>query len=454
MRNVLVIVHDFPPFGGGPVIRTHKFVKYLPEQGWRPIVLTLDQRYYRDTHSGSDLLAELSPEVAIHRSTAWRLSHAGREHLKARGSGNTVITSSGPRGGVTARLVRFKRWLYRTMLVQGDEAYAWLFPAWQAARRLLQQEPIDLIYTTSPPHPVQLLGAVLAWQSGLPWVADFRDGWTAMPFFRAGWAPRRWLDERLERLVLHRADRLIVTTAAVRDEFRALHGTSAAPITIIPNGFDPADFDPPALPPRRERFRIVYTGVMSWHRTPRFFFEALRRWLDAEPSLGQQVEVVLAGHLIAENESLIDEMGLDHLVRYAGMLPHAAAVDLIKSADLLLLLVIAANQGTALVPGKSYEYIASGRPVLSMVSESVVADLMRETGAGPVVDPHDVDGILAALRAAYAAWVEGAPWQGATPDAARRYNRRALTGDLAHLFDEVASSVRPAPARRDTERHG
>lgn len=440
MRNVLVIVQDFPPYGGGPVIRTHKFVKYLPENGWRPIVLTLDPRYYLDTGAGHDLLAELRPEVVIHRTRALRLSHASRERLKARGAKGTQLTSSGPRGGVTGRLVQWKRWLYRTLLTQGDEAYGWLIPALHGAHHLLYEHPIDLIYTTSPPHPVHLIGAMLAWQRGLPWVTDFRDGWTSMPFFRAGWVLRRWLDQQLERYVLSHADRIIVTTSAVGEEFRALHGTPLDRFQIIPNGFDSADFSVPAEPAHHERFRIVYTGVLSWDRTPRYFFEALARWQVEEPGLASCIEVVLAGHLFAENQAMIDEMGLNDLVSYRGMLPHMEAVHLMRSADLLLLIVIAEDQGTALIPGKSYEYIASGRPVLAMVSESVVADLIRESCAGFVVDPHDVDAILDHFRRAYAAWEAGMPWQGAAIESAHRYDRRTLAASLAKLFDAIVAS--------------
>jgi len=276
----------------------------------------------------------------------------------------------------------------------------WVPGAVAAARRLLRRQTFDAIVTTSAYESAHLVPLALG-RARVPWVADFRDGWTYHP-----WKPpfptraQRSLDARMERRVVRTAERVAAVELPVAEDFRARLGVDAA---HVPNGWDPqleaevAGAEPPPLVPGR--VSLVHTGKLSggWGRHPGTLFEAMARLYERDPALAERIQLVLAGRLDRDEQELIESLELGAMVRHVGQLSRAESMALQRSADALLLLT-SPNLVWEL-PGKFFEYLGAGRPILALADGNEAARMVAETGTGITVPPGDVAAIEDALAA-------------------------------------------------------
>ncbi len=284
------------------------------------------------------------------------------------------------------------------LLVPDSQLVSWSPGALRAIRERVRAGEIDCIITSSPPESSHLIALALG-RDRPAWLADFRDGWTFEP-----WRPppltmvHKRLDAWLERQVVSRADAVSVVAKALADDFRARFGVD---VTYLPGGWDSAFEANPggAGGPQLDagRLTLAYTGKL-WGppgRDPSALFEALRRVVTDEPALRERVELVIAGPLDRDQARRLEAFGLDTVVRHVGHLPRDQALALQREADVLVL-VTSGNRSN--VPGKVWEYLASGRPILALADGNEAARLIRETRTGLTVPPGDVDAAEAALR--------------------------------------------------------
>jgi glycosyltransferase involved in cell wall biosynthesis len=413
--KVLLVSMYFPPAGGGGVQRPLKLATHLPELGVETHVLAPDDPrwLHRDDVPVPD-------KAIVHR-----VRYVGPSGRKLAEDLHGV---TGLRRGVV-----HARALGRRLLVP-DENVTWNLTADRAAIRLIKREAIDVVITTSPPASVHLVGAVAKRATGVSWVADLRDSLVAHPHRRAeSWLVRakEWTAERVARHVARRADGIVAVSEAIADEARALE--PRGPVTTIANGSDFDDFD--GLEYRRgERFRITHTGSFFGKRDPRPFLTALAR-------SGLDVEARFVGDFRSADRAWARERGLDDRLQLLPYAPRREALMLQRDSDALLLLIPeAAGRGRGVLSGKVFEYLAAERPILALVPpDGAAADLIRETGAGVVVAPEDVDGIRDALTALEARWREGKLNGTPLSDEWReRLSRRARTEEYAAFLREVA----------------
>jgi glycosyltransferase involved in cell wall biosynthesis len=318
-----------------------------------------------------------------------------------------------------------------SVVVPDVAVVSWLPFALRAALGVSKHQAFDCVITTSPPQSAHVVGDVLKRRRGLPWIAELRDGWTFEPP-RADWplGQQRYLDERLERRLLRRADGVVAVTAPIVDDLRLRLGLSAE---LITNGFDPdevatrTDGRDPLLDGTRHSF--VHTGRMAvGGASPRPLLDALSL-LDAAAS--QRLEVVLAGPLTADELELAGAPGLEPLVRVVGSLDRKRALELQRAADTLLVV----TEGTtrrSVSTGKLFEYLAAGRPILVLGEETEAARIVAETRTGTATSATDPAEIAEALtQATEAATPE--------PDPAvlERYSWPALAAEYAALIESV-----------------
>ena len=257
----------------------------------------------------------------------------------------------------------------------------------------------DCVVSTSPPASSHLIGAALR-SLGTPWIADLRDGWTFDPP-RPPWPTRvqAVADAGLERAVLRRANRILAVTRPIASDLERRLGL---PATVITNGFDPderpAQIAPPLDPTRHS---LVHTGRMSVvGRSPTAFFQGLHDYLQRRPDGAQRLEVVLAGPVSAEQQTLLADERLEGLVRSVGSLERAETLALQRHADTLLVLAEGndVRPSRSIATGKLFEYLAAGRPVLVLGKDSEAARIVREAGAGVAARGDDSGVIASALE--------------------------------------------------------
>lgn len=382
--KVLLVSLYFPPAGGGGVQRPLKFATHLPALGIETHVLAPDDPKW--VHRDEDL--PVPTQAWVHR-----------------------VRFVGPQGGSLAEQLHGTRGLDRALvqarglgkrLLLPDENVTWNLTAIPAAIRIVREEGIDVVVTTSPPVSGHLVGAAVRRATGARWVADLRDSIVAHPHRRTESSLVRLKEKGVAgvaRVVARKADAIVAVSDAIAAEVRALH--PAGPIATIANGSDFDDFA--GLEYRRgERFRITHTGSFFGKRDPRPFLTALKE-------SGLDLAARFVGDFRSADREWAEQLALGDRLELVPYAPRRVALELQRDSEALLLLIPeAGGRGKGVLSGKVFEYLAAERPILAVVPpDGAAADLIRATGAGVVVAPDDVAGMAVALRDLHGRWQAG-----------------------------------------------
>ncbi|NJN66965.1 MAG: glycosyltransferase family 4 protein [Chloroflexaceae bacterium] len=338
---------------------------------------------------------------------------------------------------------RIQQW--RAKYFIPDQQIIWYPWAVWTARNLLRSMPIRLLYSTSTPETDHLVGLTLKRLTGLPWVADFRDGWMfeTIPFRHTS-SLRHAIESRLERAVVTAADHIITASDALADDFCQRYPQVAPRMTVITNGYDPDDF---AHIQRAEQrpptFRVVHTGTFSltrWNSSLEGLLTALSTMQSQQYPLMQDLDVTLVGELSATELETIRRSGVCASFSMIGSVPYPEALQHQVNAEVLLLIIPPGIVGMS--NNKVFEYLATGRPILALAQDTSLAGrLITNLGAGLVVAPDDVVGIQRALQTFHAQWKAGLLPTRVHP-AVAQFDRRELTRKLAAVFDRLLETGR------------
>ena len=436
MIRLLVVAYYFPPAGGAGVQRATKWVKYLPEMGIEPVVLTVREGAYphRDETMGREVAG-----AEVHRTAA--LDPFGLYGaLTGRSREQAVAERTGRVGDSPALAERFARWARGNVFIP-DARVGWVPFALAEARRIHRACPVDAVLTTGPPHSVHLTGRRLQRTLGIPWIADFRDPWTSMNYYQdlPMTAPVRAVDKRLEEGVLKSADAVLTVSPSLARQLDTDGGLPSGTVQVIHNGADEADFQGGDAV-RADAFVLAHIGSLYAARNPVALWEAVRE-LRAKGEL-ERLVLRLVGRVGPEVEDAAAETGAP--VERVPYVEHDEAIQEMTRAALLLLSIERFESPEAergVTTGKLYEYLASSRPVLALGPvDGDAAALLAETGGGTMRERDDVAGIAETLRRHYAAWNSGHPVPGAEWESVRPYSRREGTRRLASLVDELVAS--------------
>ena len=439
-KRVLVITYYWPPSGGAGVQRFLKFVKYFRDFGVDPIVLTCSNPTYPIVDES--LVGDVPDGVpVVHARTLEPFGVYSRMSGVPPEQAANPTTVLGSRDlGLTQRLAR---WLRANLFVP-DARAGWVPFALHKARKIVRQYNIDTVVTTGPPHSTHFIGKALKKRTGVQWIADFRDPWTDIHYNRA--LPRtrltRWLDTRLEKKILLHADEITVTAPGTARYFsrrvdRKYH--------TIPNGFDPDDFsDPedartPAAGGTGHPFCIRHVGSITETSVP----AGLLRVLSRLPESDIRLECIGATHPEVRNQAARLELGARLTIH--PYVPHREATALMQQADLNLVVVHRSDDSRILIPGKIYDYLKAGKPVLAIgPPDGDAAAIIRYCRMGVAFDYEDEEGLQQYLVRLMDAKNRGAGPSAITPDrqAIDEFSRTALTRRLAAL---VHGSPLPEP---------
>ena len=444
MKRLLIITYYWPPTGGSGVQRWVKFSKYLPEFGWQPVVYTPEnpEQLARDESLLADIPA-CAEVVKTHISEPYEIYR----RLTGGKQGQEVNPVNAQKKNWKQRL---SLWVRGNCFIP-DPRVGWVRPSVRFLKKYLEEHPVDAVVTTGPPQSVHLIGLGLKKALGLHWIADFRDPWTEMFYYKhlglSAAADRR--HRRLEQVVLDGADTVISVSPPVAADFQSKTKT---PVVLITNGFDESDFggtaaapaplsgpdaslvpDPARvngcagalpLPQKSEKFRLVHTGLFAADGNPINLWDALARRCEADPDFRARLEIRLAGKVDAAITDAIRARGLGANLVELGYLPHDETVREQRAADILLLPLRREPEYAKVLPGKIFEYLAARRPVLGIGQEDgAAATVLRDAGAGDMFDWDKQDELLAFLDAEH-------------PQTAgiEKYSRRALTAQLVDIL--------------------
>ena len=434
MRRVLVITYYWPPTGGSGVQRWLKFAKYLPSEGWQPVIYTpsnpeqlaVDESLLAEVPAGAEVLkTRIVEPYALYR----RLVGGGA----SRGAGVNPINSQ--RKSWKQRLML---WIRSNIFVP-DPRSGWVRPSVRYLTRYLKEHPVDVIVTTGPPQSVHLIGRGLHRRLGVPRVADFRDPWTRMFYFEnlplLPWVRRRHF--RQEQSVLDEATAVIAVTPRVQADFASRTST---PVHLITNGFDESDFAVELTPRTDGKFRIVHTGLLASDGNPLELWKALAGLCSESSDFAQRLEIRLAGKVDPEIVDAIVGAGLGAQLKLLGYLPHPESVAELRHADVILLPLRHGAEYSKVYPGKIFECMSAAATILGIgPADSAAAELLTATGTGVMfdwdADPSEFIRGVADSGAAASSSADAAMTPVAT------FSRRALTSRLVALLSAIINQA-------------
>lgn len=455
MKRVLIITYYWPPSGGSGVQRWLKFAKYLPQYGWEPVIYTPENP--EANAKDEALLKDVRPGTEVISTRIWEPYQFYKK-----------LTGKRDKKAIKANLIgssdtSFKHKL--SLFIRGnlfipDPRVFWVKPSVKFLKKYLKEHPVDAIISTGPPHSMHLIARKVAQATGIKWVADFRDPWTEIFYFKHLKLSRYAGNQhrRQEQGVMDNADRIIVVSRQMQENFKK---RTATPVEIITNGFDPDDFeDQPvqttagsetgasrsANPGNAAgRFMLVHTGIFVDNGNPGYLWEVLGEKAQADPAFGKELEIRLMGQADESVLQGVANAGLTENLVNMGYLSHTIVTRWQQAASVLLLPLRKEPESAAILTGKFFEYLASGSPILAF--GPVNGDLARslqETGSGTIVDFEDKAGIRKEIDRLYNLFKETRirAGQGVLPErnpnpGALKYSRKTLSGELATLLDNL-----------------
>jgi len=424
-QKVLIITYYWPPSGGAGVQRWLKFVKYLPHEHIQPYVLTVDPSDASYPVLDQSLLRDIAPDARVFRTKSREPYAIYQKMTRARHI---------PMGGFAndsnpSLLQRISRFIRGNFFLP-DPRRGWNKFAVAEASRLIREEHIQTIITTSPPHSSQLIGLTLKKRfAGLKWIADLRDPWTDIYYYDSLF-PTRWArkkDARYERDVLTSADEIIVVSQQLKRGFLSKAVIPPGKIKVIPNGYDPDDF-PGTTPSPPVEPVITFVGTITSDYPLDGLFDALS--LLGSQGLYPRVKFVGKQSLSIATE--VSRRGLSSQVIFTDYVEHACAVDIMRNSNVLLLVIPGVANNKAILTGKLFEYLAAQRPVLCLGPvDGDAAAILSECKAGSTFEYRDATGIAAFLFPFVSPPEGPSSWQ---PGPSDSYARPSLTRQLAAMI--------------------
>ncbi len=445
-----MVAYVFPPAGGAGVQRVTKFVKYLPEFGWDCSVLTVANP---SVPVFDDSLADEIPESTIIRRARTLEPGYAMKNVVSAGAASACQKQTG-------LLSKVKRCLKQTVrnagnaILQPDAQILWYPAAVKEGMKLLAEQPHDAIFVTAPPFSAFVIGAELSRRSGLPLVIDYRDEWGISNRYqenrqKSGLSHR--LQNRMQRRVLRQSSAVVATTRRSAESVArtATAAGSSPQVTAIYNGYDAADIGPATACVNEEagserKLRLAYVGTL-WNLTSiEPVVTALLRLSETAPEVAARIELVVAGRVTAEQDAILDRLQETSCsVTREGYVDHARAIEIMRSADAQCLLLSDVAEAERVVPAKTFEYLALQRPILSIVPQGEVSEILAGCPFAASFTPNDVTGIANYLkRRVEAECLAGLPANKPqtllTSDwSVSRFERRHLTGELAAVLNSA-----------------
>lgn len=427
MKKVLILTYYWPPAGGPGVQRVLKFAKYLPQFGWEPVILTVKNGEYPAIDES--LLQDIPENLKVYKTKTLEPFQFYKSLSNSKGKAIETYTLTEVNGSFMSKLFK---WIRLNLFIP-DARIGWKRYAYKEGVNIVKDLGIDLVFSSSPPHSLQLAAMKIAAKTGLPWVADFRDLWLDAFYIpteeQTHFAKTR--NAFLEKKVLQKASKVCTTSEEIKEDFLAK--LPSADVSVVYNGYDGSDFSE-IKNPKNKAFTIRYFGFISSGQNPLSLFNSLVTLRKVKPEVYSNIKVEFFGKVDGTVFKSIEEHDLKDCVSYMGYVSHSEVTKLMSSSDCLLLL-LPTSKYRGMVPGKLFEYMASKKEVLGIGDkESEVSRLLTDTECGEMFG-HDAD-ITEHLLSLYNSFVEGDDATSGT-DKVKRFSRQSQTQALAELFDKT-----------------
>lgn len=438
MKKVLIITYYWPPGGGAGVQRWLKFTKYLPQFGWTPVIYTpedgempvLDTSLEKDIPAGTEVIkTKIWEPYSLYK----KFIGAGKDEKI-----NTGFLTEKRKPGMAEQI---SVWLRGNLFIPDARCF-WIKPSVKYLTEYLQKIKIDAIISTGPPHSMHLIARELSQKFRLPWIADFRDPWTNIDYYKdlqlTSWADKK--HHKLEQQVVTDAARVIVVGHQMKMEFEEAFGRN---IDVITNGFDEDDVvNQLAVGSSRQGdtgFIIAHVGTLVRSRNPLALWKALSELMKSDADFARQLQIRLTGKVDLAVRNSLREFGLENNVTYIDYLPHSEVISEQQNASVLLLILNNTPNSKGILTGKMFEYLAAKRPILCVgPTDGDAAKIIEETNTGQTFNFDDESGITNHLQTIFNQFKNDNLT--VNSKSIEKYSRKSLTKDLVSILDEVTET--------------
>jgi len=424
LKKVLIITYYWPPAGGIGVVRWIKFVKYLRNFGWEPVVYTVTGKGYP--------LKDTSMNLTIIRRRIWEPFRLYQFFLKNKNESEKLDDIKWRSNATFSQ--NLSNWIRANLFIPDARAF-WIKPSVRFLVNYLKTNPVDSIVSTGPPHSAHLIALGIKKRTGLNWLADFRDPWTTMDYYKelllTKWANKK--HHRLENEVLNEADVVTVVSNGMKTEFESKRGRE---VVIVTNGFDSDDFSGEKIELDQD-FSIMHAGSFYSRVNPTGLWKALLELKEENHPMFSKLKIKLMGRVGADVIESIHAYGLHEFLILIPFQPRDEAVKQIRSAQVLLLCVL--EQARFVLTGKLFEYLAAQRPILCIgPKEGDAAKIIRETSSGLSFSFDEVKSIKQYLVDLYIKFEKGDPFN--NWNNVQNYSHKLLAKQIADLLNQSTNA--------------
>jgi len=430
MNRALIISYYWPPSGGAGVQRWLKFVKYLRSFDWEPVLfIPKNPEYPEIDHS---LGKDVPGNIEIIKHTIWEPYHLYKKII-GRGKAERINAAFLSEKKKNKFIETISVWIRGNLFIP-DARKFWITSSVRYLSIYLKDHPVNVIISTGPPHSMHLIAMPLAHKFSIQWMADFRDPWTNIDFYKdlklSSWADKK--HRTLEKQVLEKANRVVVISKTMADDFKKIHDRK---YDVITNGFDEEDLVEQS-PVRDEKFSIAHIGTLVSTRNPVPLWEALKELISEREDFAKDLEIKLVGKIDFSVSSAIKSYGLTKYLKKIDYLPHDDVVKCQRQSQVLLLIINNTPNSKMILTGKFFEYLAAKRPILCLGPEDGdAAEILHETRSGLLSGFGDISGMKNNILHYYAKFKEGE----LNPESVYidRFSRKELTRQIANILNTI-----------------
>jgi len=424
-KKLLIITYYWPPAGGPGVQRWLKFVKYLPDFDIQPIVYVPENPTYPIVDEG--LLNEVSDKAIILKNKIFEPYQLAGIFSKKQ----TQKISSGiiPAAKKQSVLEKLLLWVRGNLFIPDARKY-WVKPSVTYLKKYIQENNIDTIVTSGPPHSLHLIGLKLKEELGVKWFADFRDPWTTIGYHKSlklsFYADKK--HKFLESKVLNAADSIIVTSKTTKLEFQAL---TQKPIEVITNGYDIENVAKQTLD---EKFTMAHIGSFLSDRNPKVLWEVLQELVTENNAFSANFQLKLIGKISQEIFESLSNYQLEAYCNNLGYLSHTEAIAHQRKSQVLLLIEIDSEDTKSIIPGKLFEYMVSERPIVAIgPKDSDFAEIISSTNTGVFFTYSEKERLKKTILSYFELFLENKLL--VHPIGLQHYSRKSLTEKFVNLIN-------------------
>ena len=430
MKKALIITYYWPPSGGAGVQRWLKFAKYLRDYGWEPVIYTPENPEYPAVdHS---LEKDIADNITVLK-TKIKEPYNLYKRFVGRKKSDQIKSAFLSEKKTPALAEKISVWIRGNFFIP-DARVFWIKPSVKYLIEYLSLYSVDAIISTGPPHSMHMIALKAHQKTGLPWVADFRDPWTHIDYYKdlklTAFADRK--HHKLEKQVLSKANRVVVVSQGMKSAFETIHKRH---YDVITNGFDDEDI-PKEIQIKSNRFTIAHIGSLTKSRNPETLWLALNKITNQNKQFAQELEIKIIGKADWVAREAIRNAGIEKYVEYIDYLPHDMVVQEQVAAGVLLLIINRTENAKMIVTGKLFEYLAARRPILCIgPADGDASAIIRQTDSGLIADYDDQTLIESHLERLHNAFLtEKQLFQYRNIES---YTRKNLTKELAVILDSI-----------------